>query len=200
MGLSIVGWSRVRDEILKYVEQHPDCGIQDIVTATEEAYEDIADVIEAMVDTGRLERWWHGQMPTYYIPRTYIPMPIKSSEGNDEAKGHYGDETVKRYICPSCGTIITEEERQELLESQGNDFCYCEYVVMGDDGEPIYQRVLNRFQPLDESEYCTHGEIIASMLLDANRNPGDVNPHEDGNYIIQLAEQIKSERRRHGDM
>ena len=63
---------------------------------------------------------------------------------------------TRRYRCPSCGDIITEEE-----------------------------------YPTD----CTPGEMQAAMLLDAIRDPDEYNPHEDGNYIIRLAERIEKERR-----
>lgn len=93
---------------------------------------------------------------------------------------------IKRYICSSCGDIITEWVRQ------GNDYRLCKYgdmAIIDEDGEMVDN-------PINESGYCTPGEILTSMLLDAHRDPtARINPREDGNYIIQLAEQIKEERR-----
>lgn len=102
---------------------------------------------------------------------------------------------TRRYRCPECGNTITEEEHQQMVEQVGGAYCYCKYVIPGEDGEPIYLRILNEYVPIDDC-YCTSGEIQASMLLDAYRDPASViNPHNDGDYIIELAEQIKKERK-----
>ena len=104
---------------------------------------------------------------------------------------------TKRYRCPRCGNIITEEERQQMIEQDplGGAYCYCEYFTPGEDGEPIYLRILNEYVPIDDC-YCTSGEIQASMLLDAHRDPTSaMNPHDDGDCIIELPEQIKKERK-----
>ena len=56
-------------------------------------------------------------------------------------------------------------------------------------------RILNEYVPIDDC-YCTSGEIQASMLLDAHRDPTSaINPHDDGDCIIELPEQIKKERK-----
>jgi len=102
---------------------------------------------------------------------------------------------TRRYRCPSCGDIITEEEYQDMIECEGHAWCYCEYVVHDEERNPIYLRILNKYVPIDDPTDCTPGEMQAAMLLDAIRNPGEYNPHEDGNYIIRLAERIEKERR-----
>ena len=117
MGLNLTEQKQAKDMILDYVQQHIGCQIQDIVAGSNGAFiEEIAGVVESMVDTGRLD-CWHSRGKAYcYIPGTHTPMPTsKTPEKHDrhiaaylDAFDEFCDEVMERYDQEVIGELTPE--------------------------------------------------------------------------------------------
>ena len=113
---SVSEWKRAGETIRKYVEQHPGCRMQEVVAGTKYTYEEIAGVIEGMVDGGRLERWDSYGFVHFYIQGTYTPMPTTNApKGHDryieaylDAFDEFCDEYMKRYDAEVIKNLSTE--------------------------------------------------------------------------------------------
>ena len=88
---SVIEWQRAAETIRKYVEQHPGCRMQEVVAGTKYTYEEIAGVVEGMVDGCRLERWESYGFSHFYIQGTHTPMPTTNAP-----KGH--DRYIEVYL------------------------------------------------------------------------------------------------------
>ena len=107
MALNVLDRQRLEGGLLRYVERHPGCRIE---------AEEIADVIDEMVDAGRLERWWSYGFAHFYIPGTHTPMPTsKNPEKQDkyiaaylDAFDEFCDEVMERYDQEVIGELTPE--------------------------------------------------------------------------------------------
>ena len=63
------------EEILDHVRQHPGCNRQELIAATGHLH--AALEADHMVWGGKLDRWYTGQVPAYYIPGTYTPPHLR---------------------------------------------------------------------------------------------------------------------------
>ena len=87
------------EEILDYVRQHPGCRIQDMVAGTKCTYTEIVSVIEDMVNTKQLDRWYSFGTPYFYLPGTYTPphlRPYTPPNLREPSKEH--EKTGNKYI------------------------------------------------------------------------------------------------------
>ena len=86
-------------EILDYVREHPGCNRSDIGAAIgnlEAEYE-----ADRTVRDGKLDRWYTGQVPAYYIPGTYAPPHLREPEMRELiplAAGLHHDGTIHIYV------------------------------------------------------------------------------------------------------
>ena len=117
MALETVGeWKRAGETILDHVRRHPGCRMQEVVAETEYTYEELAGVIEGMVDGGRLERWDSYGFAHFYIQGTHTPMPTsKTPEKQDkyiaaylDAFDEFCDEVMERYDKEVIGELAPE--------------------------------------------------------------------------------------------
>ena len=81
-------------EILDYVRQHPGCNRQRLIAATGHLH--AGNAADHMVWGGKLDRWYIGQVPTYYIPGTYVPSELR--ELIPLAAGLHRDGTIHVYV------------------------------------------------------------------------------------------------------
>ena len=87
------------EEILDYVREHPGDNRSDIGAA----FGDLEAEYEAdrMVRDGKLDRWYTGQVPAYYIPGTNTPPNLRESELRELiplAAGLHRDGTIHIYV------------------------------------------------------------------------------------------------------
>jgi hypothetical protein len=75
--------ANIEKEILEYVRQHPGCerGTFDMIK-----HSDAAEEADRMVSDGKLDRWYSGTVPAYYIPGTYTP-PHLIADTDDTQEG-----------------------------------------------------------------------------------------------------------------
>ena len=86
-------------EILDYVRQHLGCNRQGLIAATGHIH--AGNEADRMVDEGKLDRWYTGQVPAYYIPGTYTPPHLRELEMRELiplAAGLHHDGTIHIYV------------------------------------------------------------------------------------------------------
>ena len=86
-------------EILNYVRQHPGCNRQDLITAT--GHPNAGNEADRIVRDEKLDRWYTGQVPAYYIPGTYTPPHLREPEMRELiplAAGLHKDGTIHIYV------------------------------------------------------------------------------------------------------
>lgn len=104
----------IETEVLEYVRQNPGCKGGDLIrnvqwqseteTPDYNAQCNAADEANCMVSKGKLDRWYTGTVPAYYIPGTYTPPHlIADTEDAQEgaiplAAGLHRDETIHIYV------------------------------------------------------------------------------------------------------
>jgi len=62
-------------EIIEHVRRHPGCERGSFVDAI--GHPNAGNEADGMVRDGKLERWYSGTYPRYYIPGTYTPPHLR---------------------------------------------------------------------------------------------------------------------------
>lgn len=94
--------SDIETVILEYVQQHPGCSRVELMGIV--GYQNAGNEIDRMVPVGKLDRWYTGTSPAYYIPGTYRPPHlIADADGTQEgatplAAGLHRDGTIHIYV------------------------------------------------------------------------------------------------------
>ena len=106
-------WKRAGETIRKYVEQHPGCRMQDVTAETKYTCEELAGVVEGMVDGCRLERWESYGFSHFYISGTHAPTPTTKTgdryiEAYLDAFDEFCDECMERYDQEVIGDLTPE--------------------------------------------------------------------------------------------
>ena len=86
-------------EILDYVRQHPGCNRQDLIEGT--GHLSAGNLADHMAWEYKLDRWYTGQVPAYYIPGTHMPPHLGEPETRELiplAAGLHKGGTIHIYV------------------------------------------------------------------------------------------------------